>query len=263
MLRLDPLGFDSTAIFDLCWNAGADADRILALVPKKRPRLMEYLGYLIRTGRVDAAMRAWPEALALADASNPQDAALLVPYCAFLVNAGRIGDAVNAWNGLVAKSFVRGKALDPGRGVSIADPGFAFPLSTAAFSWQAATAAGLFVRQLSPHLQFELDGQESESLGLLTAAAPVLPARKYRLAWKADASRLAAPDDPGFAFHIAQGQDAAEIQCALLANPAPCTFTTRAGVELLRITLSYARAPGTVRAKGDLRLLSTSLEFVP
>lgn len=262
-LGLNPLAFDPGPVFDLCWNATSDPDKILDLVPRRRPRLIEYLGYLIRTGRVDAALRVWPAALAVADFSKEGDGSALIPFCGFLVKADRIPEAVHAWNDLVDRSVIHSNRLVPEKGNSMADPLFAYADSEGAFAWHLPNGTGLFVRNLSPSLQFELDGSEPETLPLLQVSAPVLAGKLYQLAWKVDASQLRERNDAGFSFRVRQGDGPPEVQCPLLTGDPACIFAAASGVETIRVELVYARAPGTTRAKGSFRISKTSLEFAP
>ena len=263
ILKLDPLGFDPGPVFDLCWNALGDPAKIRALIPP--PRLLEYLSYLIRTNRADAALDVWPAALVLS-APPGRAAAALKPFPDFLAGAGRIPEAVRAWNELVSRGIVQSGRLEPATGVSIADPGFVFPPAAGVFSWQIANTDGVLIANGPGGLRAEFDGNEPESFELASVLAPVLPGREYRLIWTADASRLASPQDAGFSFQVgrtvlpsARGPES--TQCPPLLTQAACQFAAGPDTRAVRVDLMYSRASGTTRAQGTLRVLKAALEL--
>ncbi len=257
-LQLDPLGFDPAPVFDLAWEYSNDRDKILDLMPRRRPRLIEYLSYLIRTERVDAATEVWPLALAVA---NPvEDAAALTPFPGLLVKHEHVAEAVKAWNTLVDANVVSASKLNPAVGASVADPEFNLPSPEGVFSWIASNPDGVFMRKLSPGLRIELDGNEPETVTLLSLVVPVIPGRAYKMRPAIDASGLTLPDDAGFQLRIVQTAAATTpvAVCPLLTHT-PCVFSAPSNV--IRIDLIYSRAPGTVRAKGSLTLTKALLEF--
>jgi tetratricopeptide (TPR) repeat protein len=264
-LSLDPLGFDPTPVFDLAWNETGDSKKILSLIPKKGSRPVQYLNYLINTGRVDAAFEVWPEALAAARTAVPPNSGALAAFPDFLAVKNRIPEAVAAWNQLVDAGAIASGRLDPQAGASIADPEFRFPPLERMFGWTIASNPGAAGSIGSGSLRFEFDGNEPESARLLFTVAPVLSGRRYRLVWTSDAGSLSSPTDPGLAFRIVQLPGNTATQCPLLATGtgAACEFGIQSGVQAIRIDLSYMRALGTTRIEGVLRISKIRLEFAP
>jgi hypothetical protein len=278
ILNLDPLGFDPTPVFELYWreNAGNQVDfsrRILSLIPKRDDRPIQYLRFLTATRRTEAALDAWPEALAVADPTDSFDRGTLVGFAEFLAGSDRLPESVTFWNQLVDRGIVRSGHLDPAKGISVADPDFKFAPIASLFGWQVPDVPGVFASGFSGSIRFEITGDQPQSAKLLSGLAPVLPATRYRLRWKSDGSSLSSPQDPGFSFLIAQkqiGREPAEAvtQCPPLLSPGSretCDFVTPAGartgqLEQVRIDLAYTRAPGTTRISGTLQLLNVHLE---
>jgi tetratricopeptide (TPR) repeat protein len=269
-LALDPLAFNPTPVFDLCWNQSRSEGRIAerkiaALLPQHGSVPVEYLLYLLTTRRMDSAIDFWPRALAAAtgDVASPE-AQALVQYPDFLIAANRLPEAVRGWNELVAKKIVASSRLDPSAGISVADPNFDFPLLNHSFGWRAGTERGLFVESNPSRLRFEFDGNEPESSSvLLTTLVPLLPGRAYRLVWKSDGSGLSAPRDPGFVFRITQepGQSATECPPLLVVgDDGACAFSTLPGTGYARLELRYARALGTTRIQGSLGMTSVRVQ---
>jgi tetratricopeptide (TPR) repeat protein len=277
ILNLDPLGFDTGPVFELCWRQGADnhvsfSRRILGLLPRRGQRPIEYLAFLIRTRRIEAALDAWQEALAAADPADSFDSETLIGFPEFLAGADRVAEAVTAWNQLVDRGIIHSGRLDPAKGISVADPDFKFASLARSFGWRPAEVPGVFASGLPGSLRFEMSGDEPESARFLFVYAPVVSATRYHLRWKSDGSSLSSPRDPGFGFLIVQGQPGREpgeviTQCPLLLAPAEtCDFTTPAAarpgqIEQARIDLTYTRAPGTTRVSGTLQVFTVRLEI--
>jgi tetratricopeptide (TPR) repeat protein len=268
ILNLEPLGFDPTPVFELCWRQTTDNGKIVSLIPKRGHRPIQYLAFLIRTKRTDTALEVWPEALAAADGADAFDVGTLTGFVDFLAGADRI-EAVTVWNQLVDRGMIHSGHLDPAKGVSIADPDFRFPPMAKAFDWRVAEVPGVSVGGFAGSLRFEINGDEPQSFQILSLFAPVLPGTRYRLGWKSDGSALNAPQDPGFSFQIVQQPGDVVTQCPPLlvsGNSSACDFvtlaeSTRGAIERARIDLRYTRAQGTTRVSGALQLSTVRLEL--
>jgi tetratricopeptide (TPR) repeat protein len=262
-LNLDPLAFDPTPVFDLLWNETTDSKKIRSLISGRGLLPVQYLNYLIETGRVGPAVEVWPEAFAAARAAIPPVYGPLKEYPGFLEEHNRLPAAVDAWNELVDAGINSSGRLDPKAGVSVADPGFRFPPSDTVFGWQILNDKGV-AASLSPgSLRIELDGNEAESVRLLQTVAPVLPGRRYRLVWAGDGKDLNSASDPGFVFQVVQQPGNSSLKCPLFApgSDAACTVDILPESRDVRIELHYVRALGTTRAQGVLRISSVRLEF--
>lgn len=276
ILSLKPLGFDPSPVFELAWmeageageSESAKAAKIAALIPPGDLSI-QYLAFLERTRRTDAAVAAWPQALAAADSTEPASYYLLA-FPDLLAAAGRMPDAVRAWNALVERGLVRSGRLAPAQGDSIADPNFQFgaPREPHVFDWRVGEVPGVFATMNAGSFDLEISGDEAPSFGILSTGAALQKATRYRLVWKADASPLNSPHDPGFAFQLEQrsaDQGKAETTMCpplLAAGASACEFTSVADPGLAVINLLYTRAVGTVRVSGMLHLLSVRLEIV-
>jgi len=293
ILSLEPLGFNPTPVFELCWQQASDnrdaAHRILSLIPKTGHRPVQYLQFLIGAHRADAAVDAWPAALGAAVANSAQpnpanasDVATLTAFDDFLATADHVAEAVAVWNQLVDSGFIHSGRLDPAKSISIADPDFRFPVSTNTpntFSWHVEEVPGVFAGGFSGSLRLEINGDEPQSFQVLSTYAPVVSGAHYRLHWKGDGSALSSPQDPGFGFQIVQQQASVQkngevvSQCPpllLVGNPV-CDFVAPAEARSggsgevghlgkIRIDLRYARAQGPTRVSGVLQLLNVRLE---
>lgn len=246
-LNLNPLAYDPAPVFDLCWNMTTDSRRILDLIPTRGAVPLQYLYYLMARKRFDAAMEVWPRAL---DAVPPTDAGFIEAMNAvpeYLIQAGRISDAVSVWNKLVERGIVRSGKLAPAQGAAIADPDFSFPQTERGFGWRVMQGA----IRMAPGIRFEFDGEEPENIVLLSTTAALVPGNTYRVVWKADASQLSSPKDPGFVLELAQST------CEPLVQK--CEFTSDA--QSAPLALIYKRASGTTKARGVLQVDAVKLEL--
>ncbi|MGA2717077.1 MAG: hypothetical protein ABSG41_28665 [Bryobacteraceae bacterium] len=263
-LNLNPLAFDPTPIFDLCWNETSDSKKILDLIPARGRTPVYYLAYLMNKKKAEAAVEFWPRLLEAAGQPDQGVVDLTTAFVEFLEEANRMPDAIRAWNQLVERNIVVSARLDPKAGVSIADPEFSFPLLERGFGWRVTREAGVTVTQASSSLRFEFDGNEPEASVLLTTVAPLVPGRAYRLVWSTDASRLSSRQDPGFVFQIVQQPGDVITACQPLlqaGDDGACRFNSLPNAGAARLDLIYKRALGTTRVEGTLRIASVKLEF--
>jgi|SRR5579863_337939 len=279
ILNLDPLEFDTVPVFELCWREAAGNEvsfsrRILSLIPNRDHRPIQYLGFLIATRRTEAALDAWPGALAAADPADSSDTGTLIGFAEFLAATNRLPEAVTIWNQLVDRGIIHSGHLNPAEGVSVADPDFRFASLATAFGWRVPDTPGVFASGFSGSVRFEITGDEPQSATILSVFVPVLLGARYHLRWKSDGSSLNSPQDPGLSFLTAwkqPGHEPVEVvtQCpALLSSGSreTCDFVTPAGarpgqIEQVRIDLKYTRAPGTTRISGTLQLFNVHLEL--
>jgi len=266
-LRLNLQNYSLTPVFALMWGLSSDAARIQSALPKQGSIPVAYLDYLITTDHADAAISAWPLALA-AGAKDPASADRLNSFAGYLIRKGRTLEAVSAWNALIDSKVIRSGRLNPRLGESVADPDFRFTEHPGAFGWKISRTGGIFATALSsgnrPELSVDLDGNEPEAVDLASISAPVLGGRSYRLIVQFDPAGLKNLQDPGFAVRAEPKPGKTLFECPLLplkGESAICPLTVPQGTNLLEIVLAYRRAPGTVRALGTLRLFRVALEF--
>jgi hypothetical protein len=269
ILQLEPLGFDPGPVFELAWNELADevemsaSRKIERMIPARSEKPLQYLQFLVRTKRTEAAMDAWPKALAAYQAADSEHASAMIDFADYLVANERISDAVSVWNQLVERGILPAEPLTPSAGKSIADPDFQFPALGKAFGWRVAEVPGVFTSKPAGSLRIEISGDEPEMFGILGVVAPVRSRVAYRLRWKMDSSALRSPHDPGFSFQIVQEPGGQITQCgpSLSVSPSTCDFLSSAEAKSARISLRYARAQGTVRVSGVMQVSSVQLEL--
>jgi tetratricopeptide (TPR) repeat protein len=235
---LQPMSFDPVPVFDLCWRQTGPPKDILALIPRREQTLVPYLKYLYESKRTDAALEAWPGALAVANDADPADADALIGFDEHLIGANRIPEAVVVWNELARRRLARPGSLELGRG----------------FSWHVQHQDGAFVNSSRGALKFEFTGDEPEDCELLWKIVPVSLEERWKLVWRADPSRFEGVHR-GLRFQIGS------TSCPL--EEGSCEFRVVPGTQSVRLSLRYARAPGTTRVKGILLLSTVRMEPNP
>jgi hypothetical protein len=260
-------------VFELAWNELADelansgevsaSRRIERMIPARSERPLQYLQFLVRTKRTEAALDAWPKALAAYQRGDSEHAVTMTDFADYLIANERTSDAVSVWNQLVERGILPAEPLTPSAGKSIADPEFQFPALGKAFGWRVAEVPGVFTSKPAGSLRIEINGDEPEMFGILAVVAPVRSGVGYRLRWKMDSSALSSPHDPGFSFQVVQEPGGQITQCgpSLSVNPPSCDFVSAAEAKSAHISLRYARAQGTVRVSGVMQVSSIQLEF--
>ncbi len=233
---LQPMGFDPTPVFDLCWRQSDRSKEILHLIPRREETLVPYLKYLYKTNRTEAALEAWPEVIRVASHVRAADADALIGFDEYLIGANRIPEAIAVWNELAKRKIVRTGALDIGRG----------------FAWHVQPQPGVFVTEYPEAIQFEFTGDEPENCELLWRILPVTPETQWRLAWRIDPRTGA---DPGLQFEVGPAK------CPLLRGN--CQFITGAAMQSVRLSLQYVRSLGTTRPRGILMLSRVRLDPNP
>jgi tetratricopeptide (TPR) repeat protein len=264
-LNLDPLIFDARPIFDLCWRVTQDPRKIAGALPHTHQILVSYLWWLLGTRHLDAAVDLWRSVRGLLRPNEQSDAELGIAYTTVLATSHKVKNALDGWNDLVSSGVVHSGQLNPSAGVSIAEPEFGYPENHSLFSWKIWQENGLYTARSRSGLRAEFDGNEAPTALIATIFAPVRPSRNYQLHWRADGTQLDLQQDPGFTFKVTSfpGQKVTACPPVLVSPGDVCAVPGDPGDELLRIDLTYSRAPGTVRARGTLQIQSVVLEFAP
>jgi tetratricopeptide (TPR) repeat protein len=263
-LNLNPLAFDPTPVFDLCWNETADSKKIAELLPTRGAMSAAYLRYLITKQKTDSAVEFWPHALEALNPADPLGVDAPLRIAEFLIQANRVPEATRIWNQVVDRRIIASGKLDPEAGVSIANPEFAFAPIERAFDWHV-THEGKVVSVVDRSaVRFEFDGNEPEYSLLLFTIAPLISAREYRLVWQVDASRLSSLQDPGFVLQVILEPGEIVNECQILNrrdNDGICRFTSRPDTTRAQINLIYRRAIGTARVQGTFQINALKLGF--
>ena len=245
---------EPTAIFQMACSLD-DPDRVRARLCLDEPAAaMQYLRFLLsRTGTAGLA------ASALALPPGPIYRDLLVSVCDRLIRGSQTTEAIAVWNHM--KGAI---ALDPARGASLTDGSFEQPGSSG-FYWQFTPLSGVeMLPAYGSGLRIELSGKQPQRATLLQQFVPLLPNRRYRLVYAYDTSDLKDPTGLRWALSQLSGkEDAASPPVrANIAGSDSFEFVTSSNTDLLRLSLEYAREPGSMRSEGVLTLRYVKLRLL-
>jgi hypothetical protein len=233
--RTAGMAHEPAALFQLCWRVSGDAEEILdRAIPPSPPLRRDYLDFLLRTGRVDAAEPLAAELARNADAASLD---LLLRYCDAALAQRRTQPALRVWNTLAARRLIPDA---PGRG----------------FNWRTTNMNGTSV-SFDPDLHetaVALSGKQPEYSDLMERYAAVEPGAKYSFHF------VHRGTVSGLSWNIVDaGAEFAEL---LLDGSGDQTlrFSIPAGCNLARIILRYRRPPGSMRAEGVVVFTRFALE---
>jgi tetratricopeptide (TPR) repeat protein len=242
---------DPTALFRLCDRMTGSAAEILdRAIPEHGPLLGQYLAFLLDAQRLDAAANA---AGRLAGRSGTGDAPLLLAACESLLQAGNAPAAASIWNTLSASKSIAAPAV---REDAVVNGGFATAPLGHGFDWRLNPVEGIDAHPDPPSgLRISFSGKQPEWCEILSQFVRVTPGRQYVLRFASRTSDI--PAASGIRWRVHAPQLAAESSVPA-AGTLP--FTVPAGVNLIRLALTYARAPGTMRIEGTIWIGSVSLQ---
>lgn len=258
----EPRGYAPEPVFDLCWRVSDDAPTILTrAVPNVPGVRAAYALYLTGLRKPLAALPAWRSL------DGPRMAAEFgpsLPLCDLLIQSGDAAGAVEVWNGYAAAHGRPG--LDPAHGRSLTDGDLEREPAGRGFHWSLPRSHGVDNRYFGDEKQvrIDLDGDEAESVELLTQNIPVLPGAHYRLRFRYQTTDIVAGSGLAWAA-LEPATGVPEVSsCGSLASAEPadgtCDFQAAPGRNLLRLALRYSRAVGTPRARGGIWISHVRLE---
>jgi tetratricopeptide (TPR) repeat protein len=250
---------NQSALFDLCWRLSPDdpAAILRRAIPDRARILAQYLDYLLRRGRLEAAI---PAARRLLPLAGGEERSLLVAYCDRLLEAGNSEAAVESWNRMASLSLIRHPPVDQTAGRSITNGDFAFDPYSGGFDWRIARVEGVAVTRLGPPagIRFAFSGRQPERCTLVAQMLPVVPLKKFRLRFDSRADSI--PDPSGLAWVVEERPGGGEIgRAEVLASE--LVFSTPRGCRLAALSLVYRRATGTTRIEGAYELRRVGMDF--
>ncbi|HEY6393342.1 MAG TPA: hypothetical protein VIX89_18815 [Bryobacteraceae bacterium] len=238
---------DPKPLFELCRRASDDQKFILdEALPSTGRILRAYLEYLVaRNLWEDAA----PVAGRLTAAANSADAPALLAYCDVVLEAGRpaahlLPSARHVWNSLCERKILPYSPIDERRS-SITNSTFSNPTVDHAFDWRIVpNLTGVEQGATGPGWRIALNGKQAEHCVFLMQFIPSVPGAHYQLRSRLTTAGLAPQN--GISWRVADAISGTDI-----ASGARGIQATSA---LLRLSLEYHRAPGTVRAEGTVNI---------
>ncbi len=246
---------DPVPVFDLCWRVTENDRLIAAAIPPIPSVVAEYLRYLIRTQRPQAAAAAYAEVLRASDTSGVEHAPLFLDYCDFLLARSSI-DALSPWNATTAEK------LNPEGGTSLTNGDLNHTPTGRGFDWHLPAEPGISANlfRSSSILRISMDGDENEDAGLLWQMLPLLPGRRYRLGFRYQTEDI--PPASGLHWRLGEFKTGADLSSDHWREGV-FDFETPPASRLARLSLRYKRRLGAMRIKGSLSLAHLTLSLRP
>lgn len=258
--------FDIAPMLDLAKAAGADSKTLQSLLPHRDTVYKYYFFYLLGEQQPQQAMEVFDAALRAADPASEGERWQFARFDEMLYRSGKTTESAAVWNRLVEQHLIASTLLHPEKGEGIANPDFSQPFEPAPFGWRLPER-NLTATVWSPgSVWFEFNGQQPESVEMLTKNLAVLPNRDYSVTWRAVSEGLTlAPTQDGLKLLFLADGKQLEAKCSafLAQTGSGCTFRTNGDTSALRMMLIYERQPGTVRLRGGMRLTGFNMSFAP
>jgi hypothetical protein len=256
--------FDPSPVYQLCWRMTSDSSLILSkAIPDDRVIRDHYLGFLMGTGRYDAA-------IGVADlnlkGAVPGELAFYLPYMNWMMWHNHVPVAIRTWRSLYEAKALPYPGPDPVAGVFLTDPSFQAPPLNHAFDWRLGSLPDSVRFTYSPEhsYHFALDGSEPEQFVAMGQTLPLIPGRSYRFSasYRAEFD----PEEYGLRWSITDHASGRPLPLhksvsgtsdgkTLIAD-----FEAPAAEELVDLWLTYDRQPGTPHARGLYELIRTDLK---
>ncbi len=247
---------DRAALFELCWKMRPDGPTIAArALPPSYPILKQFLQFLLAKGQVD---QAGVLAEGIVSRAPEEDKAVFLDCLEQVLRGGNPLRAMKIWNGLCERRLLPFAPLDPAKGLSLTNGGFATFPSSVGFDWRMPANAELTaIRTQSPEgLRISLSGKQGDACPLLTQTLPLGPSRRYRLRFWFKTADIR----PGAGLVlVAPGVTGPDLQSEDWREQ---TVDFVSGTEVGNsISFEYRRPLGRTHAEGSLWLRDVRLEL--
>jgi tetratricopeptide (TPR) repeat protein len=260
--------YSPAPLFEEMWRASQDGKKLASMIPDRSRTLLQYAWFLSNSDH-DSEL---PAIVARLTRTAPPHAAhlwgrddLLAAIIDRLTAEGKVTEAMGVWQALSKAQWIAVSAPDPEH--PLTNGNFRSVFYEHGFDWKANRQPGIAVEQLPSEgtLLIQFSGDEPERAVLLTQYIPVRPGGQYRLTWKAQGDEKSNAIQ-GLHWQISPvpfAGAASEESPDLLGDPKH-SWQFRVGGEAreLLLSLRYERPLGEVRARGEVRLTSVSIEMV-
>ncbi|MGQ9635397.1 MAG: tetratricopeptide repeat protein [Bryobacteraceae bacterium] len=250
--------YDQSALFELCWRMSGDAAEILAkAIPADPAILSQYVNYLLRNDRLEAARSA---AEALSHLAGPAHRAAVLYTCDRLLAASRVREAIELWNRLAVRKLIPYPAFSITQTSPLTNGDFDWVPVAGGFDWKVPRVPGVSARGPGqpPGLRLDFSGAQPHRCELAAQALPMEGGQRYRVLYSYRTQGIRPEtglrwavgplgSEPGWwaqGPHLSR-EEWTEEGFEFLAPP---------GEQGVRLVLLYERAMGTTRIEGTLQM---------
>ena len=190
------------AAYDLAWRAEIPAGQILGeMVPGDTGNLLAYLGYLVRTGRMDQAGETWARLLGSGARLEPQAAFF---YLDALIQHKRVDELSAAWGNLAAGRPAVNQSRRP-EANRITNGGFEDEILNGGLDWRVLVVEGVVVSvdnlnsfDGTRSLRILFEGQRNIEYVHVSQYVPVQPDSRYRFTAYLRTQKITTDSGPRF-----------------------------------------------------------------
>jgi hypothetical protein len=249
--------YDIGPLFELCWRASPDAEKISQALLNNNPDLIrQYLGFLLSKDQLSTAASV---AAHLLRAGAPEtDRQQLLITVNRLTEAGDGTAASSLWRLMTDQHWVVADTGVPNNGDFLREP---VPVS---FDWLLPEYAGLHSWPGSSGLETEFTGNEPEDCVIAEQTVFLTPG-DYTMTYSYHTTDI--PPGTGIRWQVVAPTNQVLAATDDLSSDAPARstlqFTVPPGASLLRLRLGYRRELGTPRISGMLLILSIQIQPHP
>ena len=249
---------DVGALFELCWLASPDPQRLTDALLNDDPKMLRQLiRFLSGVENPTALAQVAPHLVRFGDPLS--DRAQMLSVVDRFVGSNDADAATAMWRTLIAQHWISADYSVPNNANFQREP---IPVS---FDWSLPEYEGLHSWPGASGLESEFTGSEPEAC-ILAEQTVVLAPGKYSMSYSYRTSEI--PPDTGIRWQVLDAKST-----SLLAESPDLSseqlkfsgfgFTVQPGASLFRVRLIYQRTLGTPRITGSLDILSTQIQSLP
>lgn len=172
-------------IYNTAWKASGDGPLILAsLIPNQVGPEIDYLGFLLTSGRLSETSAVWNHLAASPDKFPASDMGL---YLDVLIGSHQADQAWKVWSTLREKGLIPSTYLQTVQNM-VENGNFENPLLGFGFGWRVAAVSGIFVdlddsvyHSPSKSLLIQFPGNQNPEYHNVYQFVPVVPGHHYHL----------------------------------------------------------------------------------
>ena len=257
---------DAQPLFRLCGRVAEDGKLIDRLQIQNPDARAGYLSYLLGQNRVDLIV---PAVRRLLQENRDADGPLLWQACERLLEARRVDEAAEIWNRQADAGRAPSRTLAGEGQQLIVNSDFAAPPASRGFDWRLPAVEGIsFSREdESRGLRVTFSGRQPEDCEALVQLVAIHGQVPYELSFVYRTRGASPAQRASHGGSPMRGDGAVLGEGAVPASDADTTgrlsFRMPAECRLVRLALTYHRAPGTTRLEGFLVLRKVTLKPAP
>jgi len=254
--------YASDPVFAQMGQMTQDEDTIQAAIPSLPRILLQYVWYLANNKQYDRIPRAVERLVHLVnkdDASKWGRDDLLALSEDHMLAAGHLQAALAVWSSLKSAGWIE-ESVPSGQN-PLTNGDFRQPFFRHGFDWVINDNPGMRAEQLPDmaELRINLYGDEAEKMVLLQQYVAVTPGARYRMTWHHQSEELNEPSGLAWRLRAVDGGTADIVSGDVISANSSWDFVAPSSAKAFLLTLEYARALGTTRARGALALKSVAL----